>query len=56
MDFQASVVRREDRAGEKPDLVEVRYGPDLGTIVSFIARAVAPTRSPPIAGPAASRR
>ncbi|MGE4606678.1 MAG: hypothetical protein AAEJ52_08070 [Myxococcota bacterium] len=42
MDFRASVVRREERTAENPDIVEVRYGPDLGMIVSLIARAVTP--------------
>ena len=45
MDFHASVVRRESRTAENPDLVEVRYEPDLGTIVSFIARTVTPKLS-----------
>ena len=45
MDFRASVVRREEGTSENPELVEVRYGPELGTIVSFLARAVTPKLS-----------
>jgi hypothetical protein len=45
MDFHASVVRRENRTDQNPDLVEVRYGPDLGSIMSLIARAVMPKLS-----------
>lgn len=43
MDFHANVVRH-DEAGE-PELVEVRYAPDLGTVVSFLAKAVVPRLS-----------
>ena len=45
MDFHASVVRRESSSAENPDLVEVRYEPDLGMLVSFVARAVTPKLS-----------
>ena len=43
VDFQAEVVRREN--GRRGSLTEVRYGPDLGTVVSFLAQAVVPELS-----------
>ena len=44
MDFQARVVRREDGPKGR-QLVEVRYGPDLGAVVSLFAQAVIPKLS-----------
>lgn len=43
MDFQASVVRREDNG--KGHLVEVRYGPDFGAVVSLLAKTMVPKLS-----------
>ncbi len=45
MDFQASVARQEPGSPGSPELVEVRYAPDLGTVVSFLAKAVVPQLS-----------
>ncbi len=45
MDFQANVVSRKKENAEDHELVEVRFGPDLGTLVSFIARSVTPKLS-----------
>jgi hypothetical protein len=44
MDFQARVVRRES-GPDGHELVEVRYGPDLGMIVSLFARTMVPKLS-----------
>jgi hypothetical protein len=44
MDFQARVVRRESGPDGR-ELVEVRYGPDLGMVVSLFARAMVPKLS-----------
>ncbi len=45
MDFHASVAQRRNSTAENPDFVEIRYEPDLGTLVSFVARAVTPRLS-----------
>ena len=39
LDFEARV---ETRHGSDPDLVKVRYGPDLGPVLSWIAKTVIP--------------
>jgi len=43
MDFQASVANRITQKAHQ--LIEVRYGPDLGSFVSFLARTVTPKLS-----------
>ena len=42
MDFEAHVTRRGSDTDRDEGLIEVRYGPDLRTVVSFLARAVTP--------------
>jgi hypothetical protein len=45
LDFQAKVVRREDGTDGSEQLVEVRYGPDFGSVFSLLAKAVIPRLS-----------
>jgi hypothetical protein len=45
LDFQAKVVRREDGTDGSEHLVEVRYGPDFGSVFSLLAKAVIPRLS-----------
>jgi hypothetical protein len=45
LDFQARVVRRNDGADEGEHLVEVRYGPDFGSVFSLLAKAIVPRLS-----------
>jgi hypothetical protein len=45
MDFHANAVRQAPEQEGEPELVEVRYAPDLGSIVSFLAQAVVPKLS-----------
>jgi hypothetical protein len=45
LDFQAKVVRRDDGTDGSEQLVEVRYGPDFGSVFSLLARAVVPRLS-----------
>jgi hypothetical protein len=45
MDFQARVVPRNDGADGGEHLVEVRYGPDLGSVFSLLANAIVPRLS-----------
>ncbi len=45
IDFQARVVESESEQTENGKLVEVRYGPDFGSIVSLVARAFVPRLS-----------
>ena len=45
VDFQAKVVRREDGTDGSEHLVEVRYGPDFGSVFSLLAKAVVPRLS-----------
>ena len=45
VDFHAQVVRRDDNTEGTGDLVEVRYGPDLGAIVSLLTQALMPQLS-----------
>jgi hypothetical protein len=45
LDFQAKVVRREDGTDGSEQLVEVRYGPDFGSVFSLLAKAVVPRLS-----------
>jgi hypothetical protein len=42
LDFQAEVVRREPATDGGDPLVEVRYGPDFGSVFSLLARVVVP--------------
>jgi hypothetical protein len=45
IDFQAKVVRKKDGAEGSDHLVEVRYGPDFGSVLSLLAKAVVPRLS-----------
>jgi hypothetical protein len=45
LDFQAKVVRRDDATDGGDHLVEVRYGPDFGSVFSLLAKAVVPRLS-----------
>jgi len=45
LDFQARVVRRDTGTDGGEHLVEVRYGPDLGSVFSLLAKAVVPRLS-----------
>ena len=45
VDFQARVVRRDDGADGSEQLVEVRYGPDFGSLFSLVAKAIVPRLS-----------
>lgn len=45
VDFQAKVVRREDGSDGGEPLVEVRYGPNFGSVLSLLSRAVVPRLS-----------
>jgi len=45
LDFQAKVVRRDDGTDGSEQLVEVRYGPDFGSLFSLLAKAVVPRLS-----------
>lgn len=45
VDFQAKVVRREDGTDGSEPLVEVRYGPDFGSVFSLLAKAIVPRLS-----------
>jgi hypothetical protein len=45
VDFQAEVVRREEGTDGSENLVEVRYGPDFGSVLSLLAKAVVPRLS-----------
>jgi hypothetical protein len=45
VNFQARVVHREEVADDSDRLVEVRYGPDLGSVFSLLARTVVPRLS-----------
>ncbi len=45
LDFQAKVVRRDDATNGGDPLVEVRYGPDFGSVFSLLAKAVIPRLS-----------
>jgi hypothetical protein len=45
VDFQAKVVRRDDGTDGSEQLVEVRYGPDFGSLFSLLAKAVVPRLS-----------
>jgi hypothetical protein len=45
MDFHASVVQNAKGQQKNEHLVEVRYGPDLGSVVSLLARAIVPRLS-----------
>jgi hypothetical protein len=45
LDFQAKVVRREDGTDGSEHLVEVRYGPDFGSVFSLLAKAIVPRLS-----------
>jgi hypothetical protein len=45
VDFQAKVVRREDGTDGSEQLVEVRYGPDFGSVFSLLAKAIVPRLS-----------
>ncbi len=45
VDFQAKVVRREDGSDGGEPLVEVRYGPDFGSLFSLISKAIVPRLS-----------
>jgi hypothetical protein len=40
VDFQAKVVRREDGTDGSEHLVEIRYGPEFGSVFSLLAKAV----------------
>ena len=45
VDFQAKVVRRQDGSDGSEHLVEVRYGPDFGSVFSVLANAIVPRLS-----------
>ena len=45
MDFQARVVENKKGRERNEHLVEVRYGPDLGSVVSLFAQAIVPRLS-----------
>jgi len=45
VDFQAKVVRRNAATDGSDHLVEVRYGPDFGSVFSLLAKAVVPRLS-----------
>jgi len=45
VDFQARVVHREAGADRTDHLVEVRYGPDLGSVFSMLAKVAVPRLS-----------
>jgi hypothetical protein len=45
IDFEASVVDNQGDQEENEHLVEVRYGPDMGSIVSMLAQAFIPRLS-----------
>jgi hypothetical protein len=45
LDFQAKVVRRDEANDGGDHLVEVRYGPDFGSVFSLLAKAVVPRLS-----------
>jgi hypothetical protein len=45
LDFQAKVVRRDNGTDGSEHLVEVRYGPDFGSVFSLLAKAVVPRLS-----------
>ncbi|MBW2577695.1 MAG: hypothetical protein JRE38_06460 [Deltaproteobacteria bacterium] len=45
LDFQAKVVRRDEATDGGDALVEVRYGPDFGSVFSLLAKAVVPRLS-----------
>jgi hypothetical protein len=45
VDFRAKVVRREDGSDGSEHLVEVRYGPDFGSVFSVLANAIVPRLS-----------
>ena len=45
LDFQARVVSRNDGADGSEHLVEVRYGPDFGSVFSLLANAIVPRLS-----------
>jgi hypothetical protein len=45
LDFQARVVSPNDGADGSESLVEVRYGPDLGSVFSLLAKAIVPRLS-----------
>jgi len=45
VDFQARVVPRNGDVGENEHLVEVRYGPDFGSVFSLLANAIVPRLS-----------
>ena len=45
VDFQARVVRRDEDTNGSEHLVEVRYGPDFGSVFSLLAKAIMPRLS-----------
>ena len=45
LDFRARVMRRENGADGSEHLVEIRYGPDVGSVFSLLANAVVPRLS-----------